>query len=660
MNWKINSLEITNFKFFKQPFKLNLEGKNLLMYGENGSGKSSIYWAFYTIFQSCYKKPTPEDAQKYFISSHPQNLRNKFSKKEDHSSLIIELISDSNIKRTYEDSDSICNTHVDGDTLMTLTAGSSDFLNYKFLSILLDFKNSEANDIFSIIESDILPSMVCSTRFSAKYVTTGEQKTLVYWWHYINNHPNSLPRNPRSTQSFKQGCQEYKEFQNLIEDFNIEFDFQLKTLQEETVKKLKKIFNIPVEIRLKASKVIFNKKREGTIKGYDGIVHRPKVIISALMTNKALPNGPEVILHPSSFFNEAKLTCIALAFRLAAVEMRYKGENAASALFIDDLLISLDMGRRLQVIDIILELRKKHQLIIFTHDRAFYDIISTKIESLPKEADNWVQKEIYAQDEILCIDGIPSHFILDKEDYLVRATNYLYSCDLPACANYLRKATEHELKRLYPSNWLIVTKQQQEHGEAISHKQRNDLSGLISKLSLYYERYKLPPRQSNLDIHRRRLLNPLSHDDLHTPIYRIELQDCINEIRWLQEINRIKDVSTEEEIRNNRYCIEYSHKGRYIKVIIHFTEVFDHIMIADKTFHSNSIMEVLYCSHPKLLNDKDTNHTINELLELLLQYLGYHDGEELPEFDELVKPYTKEHQIADIVQSLYSKSQPKS
>lgn len=659
MSWRINSIEITNFKFFKQPFKLKLSGKNLLMYGENGSGKSSIYWAFYTIFQSCYKTPTIEGAQKYFVANHPQNLRNKFSDNTEHSSLKIELISDSKIIKTYEDSDTICNTHDSGDTLMTLTAASSDFLNYKFLSEIHDFRNSEETDIFSIIEKDILPSMICSTRFATQFVKSDEQNTLAYWWEYINNRPTSLPRNSRSKNIFNQGCQEYRDFQKLIDEFNREFAFQLQALQGEVAKKLNRDFNIPVRIILTPSKVIFNKKKEGSTRVYDGVIYRPKVLITAQMTNKALPNGPVEIKHPRSFFNEAKLTCIALAFRLAAVEMRYKGEDAASALFIDDLLISLDMGRRLQVIDIILKLRKKHQLIIFTHDRAFYDIISSKIESL-KEADNWVQKEIYAQDEVLCLDGIPSHFILDKEDYLVRATHYLYSCDLPACANYLRKATEHELKRLYPSNWLIVTKQQQEHGEAIFHKQRNDLSGLISKLSLYYERYKLPPRQSNLDIHRRRLLNPLSHDDLHTPIYRIELQDCIDEVRWLQEINRIKDVFTEEEIRNNRFCIEYSHNGRYIKVIIHFTEVFDHIMIADKTFHSNSIMEVLYCSHPEILNDKDTDHTINELLELLIQYLGYHEGEKLPEFDELVKPYTKEHQIADIIQSLYSKSQSKS
>lgn len=45
MAWKINKISIENFKFFLEPFVLEPKGKHVLMYGENGSGKSSIYWA---------------------------------------------------------------------------------------------------------------------------------------------------------------------------------------------------------------------------------------------------------------------------------------------------------------------------------------------------------------------------------------------------------------------------------------------------------------------------------------------------------------------------------------------------------------------------------------------------------------------------------------
>lgn len=39
----ISKIKIDGFKAFPKEFELILDGKNLLMYGENGSGKSSIY-----------------------------------------------------------------------------------------------------------------------------------------------------------------------------------------------------------------------------------------------------------------------------------------------------------------------------------------------------------------------------------------------------------------------------------------------------------------------------------------------------------------------------------------------------------------------------------------------------------------------------------------
>ncbi|MDY5665939.1 MAG: AAA family ATPase [Alloprevotella sp.] len=65
-----------NFKFFKDAFILKVDRKNVLLYGENGSGKSSIYWSVFTHFQA-YAKAQAE-AQKYFTAHHSQNLRNRF------------------------------------------------------------------------------------------------------------------------------------------------------------------------------------------------------------------------------------------------------------------------------------------------------------------------------------------------------------------------------------------------------------------------------------------------------------------------------------------------------------------------------------------------------------------------------------------------------
>ena len=55
MKNRIKSIQINNFKFFQAEKPIEFNGSNLLLYGENGSGKSSIYWAFYTLFEASLK-----------------------------------------------------------------------------------------------------------------------------------------------------------------------------------------------------------------------------------------------------------------------------------------------------------------------------------------------------------------------------------------------------------------------------------------------------------------------------------------------------------------------------------------------------------------------------------------------------------------------------
>ena len=54
---RIKSIHIHNFKFFDEQKAIELgdTGKHLLLYGENGSGKSSVYWALYTLFECAVK-----------------------------------------------------------------------------------------------------------------------------------------------------------------------------------------------------------------------------------------------------------------------------------------------------------------------------------------------------------------------------------------------------------------------------------------------------------------------------------------------------------------------------------------------------------------------------------------------------------------------------
>ncbi len=80
------------------------------MYGENGSGKSSIYWALYTHLQSSLKEPTTSDAGKYFMPTHPDNLRNLYSNEDEPSEIKVTFVDSNGRTKSYKDGSRCINT----------------------------------------------------------------------------------------------------------------------------------------------------------------------------------------------------------------------------------------------------------------------------------------------------------------------------------------------------------------------------------------------------------------------------------------------------------------------------------------------------------------------------------------------------------------------
>lgn len=88
---RIKELRIQNFKAFQKEevFDFGKKGKNVLVYGNNGSGKSSFFWALYTLLQSSTKEDT--GIKKYFekyVASNTdthQTLKNVFMDEEEES-----------------------------------------------------------------------------------------------------------------------------------------------------------------------------------------------------------------------------------------------------------------------------------------------------------------------------------------------------------------------------------------------------------------------------------------------------------------------------------------------------------------------------------------------------------------------------------------------
>lgn len=71
----INSIALTNFRAFRGQHKFDFEGKNVLVYGENGSGKTSLWSALDLFFASSLAK-SKEASQEEFEKHRYQHSRN--------------------------------------------------------------------------------------------------------------------------------------------------------------------------------------------------------------------------------------------------------------------------------------------------------------------------------------------------------------------------------------------------------------------------------------------------------------------------------------------------------------------------------------------------------------------------------------------------------
>ena len=209
---KIKKITLNNFKFFHGKESIELDRKNLLLYGENGAGKSSIYWALYTFLQSVFKSDN-KDIQKYFDPSKPESLVNRFANGNPESEITIH----------FEDSEgTVTEKCISLDKINTKTGRlvkdanqSSDLINYKLLSRLYDFRNSEEIDLFHFFEREVMMFIQFRIEFT-KHDDSAGNKNASDWWKYLKAELDPYPGI---------NTEPYRKFQTAISQFNTEFEF---------------------------------------------------------------------------------------------------------------------------------------------------------------------------------------------------------------------------------------------------------------------------------------------------------------------------------------------------------------------------------------------------------------------------------------------------
>lgn len=586
MSWKIKHIKIENFKYFHQSFDLDVDSHNLLIYGENGSGKSSIYWALYTLFQSRLKTSNAE-VEKYFDLANGENLRNKYSEAGDISQVVVTFENTANPAeddKIYTIAPGNITTRQDPDLFFDLTVTSSDFLNYKTLSKLTDKDNSVANDITELFIKEIYPY----ANFRVGYTDLDDLNTGILnakkWHDYIYTSISEIEhqRGKRRAHFDKTGVK-YGRFKKLVRKFHEELTYYLSDLSQRTTAMLSTKFHInDVELKFETDPSFdFDLTVPGSPRYRDHKLHPLHIRLNAKLKNSQLVGGEAEVLRPHSFFNEAKLTCIGLAIRLAVVDKKYvAGDNLASVLCLDDLMVSLDMSYRVPVVETLLGYSNKYQLCLFTHDRSLYNVIRGTIKD--SGYSNWKYLEFFRSDPATEATEEPKVNYIEPKEGKDMVKLYMERGDYPAAGNYLRKYAEELIKGILPLNQTFDIN---DKGEIIHLM----LRGLYDKTKIlsndgFCALYDIRPNyMPNIYRYLNRLMNPLSHDNKDIPIFRQELEDALVEVEKYKPIRDAKKVIVRrQDAGNKRFKMEMTNVSTGITKSIEFvtTEQWDYFDFA--------------------------------------------------------------------------------
>jgi hypothetical protein len=410
---RIHTIDLKHFKAFQDGPPIDLGGRNLLLYGPNGSGKSSIFWALYTFLQSS-QKPLPE-VQKYFDPTHKESLAN-IDMAEAASSSIVLHIGEETDAASAEPVRIALDAHETPKPDWQKANRASDFVTYRVLFRFYHFTNSEEIDLWPVFLREILP--FCHGRLS---------RNLADAWADIYQEDPYLEAKHQNARG-RAAAKIYDELERRLGDFQVGLETSLDSIKKAAQKFHNQHFAIdgekPLTIALRLTQP----------PSYD----RKKHVLTVPKIGLGITLGGKPILRPQSFSNESKLTQIALSVRFGATKANLQ-DAPLKLLVLDDLLISLDMSNRMQVIKIILsdEDFADYQKIIMTHDRGFYNEIRRNIGS---DHGQWEFKRLHCPN-----GGAPQH-MTDKDD-LQLAVQYLTQNRLEEAAVALRKAAEANLKR---------------------------------------------------------------------------------------------------------------------------------------------------------------------------------------------------------------------
>lgn len=483
---RVRRIEVTDFRAFPKDhpgiFDLSADGCNLLAFGENGSGKSSLYRALRDLF-----------------STNPPNLMDRRNVFTDGPA--------PRVKVTLTDG-SVFDWTAAGHPTAQVTdiARRSSFLTHTALRELIYNANGpdEPNNIFN----DAIRFLIGD--FDAT-LEGGVRRSIGELWSDVTaafdaRIPSPTGGKPRRPQNY------IKTVETACARFNDGMRQALERLEVESKRLLRKLLDVLavdplVLVGLTFPQLVYDETQR-------------KVLNQSLVAKVRVRTHD--VAAPQSFLNEGRQSALALALYLAGRTVCAPlGRQQLKLLVMDDLLISLDASHRRPVLDVILSEFEDWQIILLTHDRYWFQLAREQIAATGA----WKTVEIFERYNGELLTPYVRDLSPDVVEALLAQAQKFLAANHPAAAcNYARSACEAIFERYCVAKKLTFKL-------SIEGPRRPPLNDLLQKVK--NEVKDDAPRLNalkQLEPHKRYVLNPFSHDPA-VPVPSSDVQAAINAVR---------------------------------------------------------------------------------------------------------------------------------
>lgn len=309
---KIKNITINKYKAFTKEEKIPIDEKNVFVYGENGSGKSSFYYALKDFFQSSIEPIDMASLRNYTLTDGATDCS-------------IEVEFTGGIKNILN------NLTKDTSTIQITDANRlKSFLTYKHLLGIHNVKISQEIDVFELVVNGVLK------HFKSATITNGVELGVLW-----NDLDNEQKKEFGSGQEFYFARQKKASVERKALAFNNAINKLFLTGNPDY---LAPGVNKILEKLSPGLKIEFN--RHTVIVNEWGNITMPKIILEVESQGVSLNTKA-----PHFSLNEAKLSAIAISIFLGSIVKQSPFSKDIKPLFLDDILIGLDNENRLRLLN---------------------------------------------------------------------------------------------------------------------------------------------------------------------------------------------------------------------------------------------------------------------------------------------------------------------